>query len=78
MSQRAVEQAIGKLVTDEGFRDAFFANPELARLAAGLDLSAEECRSLACIPRQALKRFCASLDDRICRLFIRPDDEKPR
>ena len=30
MTQQAVERTLGKLLTDENFRDRFFANPELA------------------------------------------------
>lgn len=75
MSQRAVEQAVGKLVTDEGFREAFFRNPGPASLAAGLELSSAEIAALLGISRDALRRFCACLDDRICRLFIPSTDE---
>jgi hypothetical protein len=70
MSQRAVEQAVGKLVTDEGFREAFFRDPGPASREAGLDLSRAEIAALFGIPRDALRTFCACLDDRICRLFV--------
>jgi hypothetical protein len=70
MSQRVVERAVGKLVTDEGFRDAFFRNPKTASLQAGLELSADELDALVRIPRQALAALSARLDDRICRLHI--------
>lgn len=71
MSQRIVERAVGKLVTDEGFRDAFFRDPKAASLQAGLELSAEELDALSRIPRPALAALNARLDDRICRLHIR-------
>ena len=70
MSQRVVERAVGKLVTDEGFRNAFFRDPKVASLQAGLELSAEELDALARIPRPALAALSARLDDRICRLHI--------
>ena len=70
MSQRVVERAVGKLVTDEGFRNAFFRDPKVACLLAGLELSAEELEALAHIPRPALAALSARLDDRICRLHI--------
>ncbi len=70
MSQRAVERILGKLVTDEGFRDQFFRNPQDASLRIGADLSSEELEALRQIPRTALARFCACLDDRICRLHL--------
>jgi hypothetical protein len=74
MSQRAVEQAVGKLVTDEGFREAFFRDPAPASREAGLELSRAEIAALFGIPRQALSAFCACLDDRICRLFVSRSD----
>jgi hypothetical protein len=70
MSQRVVERAVGKLVTDEGFRDAFFRNPTVASLQAGFDLSPDELDALSRIPRVALAALSACLDNRICRLFI--------
>ena len=70
MSQRIVERAVGKLVTDEGFRNAFFRDPKVACLQAGLELFAEELDALEHIPRPALAALSACLDDRICRLHI--------
>ena len=70
MSQRAVERTLGKLVTDEGFRDEFFAHPETASIRAGLDLAREELDALSRIPRWALAALCIRLDDRICRLHV--------
>ena len=70
MSQHAVERTLGKLVTDEGFRNAFFRNPDTATLRAGLDLSPEELDALSRIPRAALAALSTRLDDRICRLHI--------
>ncbi len=70
MSQRSVERTLGRLVTDEGFRDQFFRNPQDASLRIGADLSSEELEALRQIPRTALARLCACLDDRICRLHI--------
>jgi putative modified peptide len=70
MSQRGVERALGRLVTDEGFRDAFFADPEAACLQIGVDLTFAERQALRGIPRKALADLCGRLDDRICRLHI--------
>jgi hypothetical protein len=70
MSQRVVERTVGKLVTDEGFRDAFFRNPTVASLQAGLDLSTDELDALSRIPRAALAALSSRLDNRICRLYI--------
>jgi hypothetical protein len=68
MSQKAVERAIGKLVTDEAFRRAFGAAPRTAALLAGLELSEDELRALRLIPPSRLAQFSACLHDRICRL----------
>ncbi len=70
MSQRAVEKILGRLVTDEGFRDQFFRDPQTASLRIGAELSSEELEALRRIPRSALASLCACLDDRICRLHI--------
>ncbi len=70
MSQRAVERTLGKLVTDEGFREEFFRDPVSATVHAGLELTGEELDALSRIPRAALAALSARLDDRICRLHI--------
>lgn len=70
MSQRAVEQVLGRLVTDEAFREAFFADPEDTALRSGLSLTACEREALRRIAPGALARLCACLDDRICRLYV--------
>jgi hypothetical protein len=72
MSQRAVEQVLGKLVTDEGFRAAFFANPKLASTQIGAVLSLEEIDALTAVPGIALSDFAKRLDGRICRLHVGP------
>jgi hypothetical protein len=70
MSQQAVERAIGKLTTDEAFREAFFADPARASLLAGLTLSPCELNALRRISVQALRRFSEGLDDAICRMPV--------
>lgn len=71
MSQRAVERTVGRLVTDEHFREEFFRDPEGASFRAGLNLSRRELDALRRIPADALARLCACVDDRICRLHVR-------
>jgi hypothetical protein len=68
MSQGAVEKALGKLLTDDVFRDRFFADPAVASVSAGLALSRVELEALSHLPQQALARFSRLLDDRICWL----------
>jgi hypothetical protein len=70
MSQRVVEQVLGRLVTDETFREAFFRDPGAAILAYAAELTAAEMDALRHVPRSALARLCERLDDRICRLRI--------
>ncbi len=71
MSQRSVERTLGRLVTDPGFRDAFFRNPVEAGLRIGADLTQQEIEALLRVPPDALTAFSGCLDDRICRLHIR-------
>ena len=77
MSQRAVEQALGKLITDEGFREAFFADPAGAAMRAGLELSVPELDALRRLPRRTLDGLCACVDDRICRLYVPAERADP-
>ena len=68
MSQEAVERTLGKLLTDERFRERFLTAPRVAALQAGLQLSDIELAALSGLSRSALSSFSASLDPRICRL----------
>ncbi len=70
MSQRGVERILGKLLTDPEFRDTFFANPGLATLQIGVELTSAETDALRRIPRAALHDFGARLDGRICKLHL--------
>ena len=73
MTQHAVERALGKLLTDENFRDRFFANPETASWEAGFALSAIELEALSRLSREALARFSDGLDKRISRPCLDPE-----
>jgi hypothetical protein len=70
MSQGAVEKALGKLVTDDAFRERFFAGPAVASLTAGLVLSRVELDALSHLSQRALIEFSRRLDDRIRRLPV--------
>lgn len=72
MSQPGVERTLGKLLTDEAFRGAFFRDACSAARFWGLDLVAEEIDALRRVPRREMARVCALLDDRIRRLRV-PD-----
>jgi len=70
MSQHAVERTLGKLLTDESFRERFFTAPRVTAWGAGLRLSDIELAALSGLSRSALRSFSASLDPRICRLCL--------
>ena len=63
MTQQAVEQALGKLLTDQAFRERFFAAPEEACRQSGLTLSSVEVEALAQLSREQLDQLAAS---RLC------------
>jgi hypothetical protein len=68
MSQRDVDRTLGRLLTDEDFRDEFFLDPARASLTLGIQLTADELEALYRIPRPMLGSLGALRDDRICRL----------
>lgn len=57
MSQQSMERALGKLVMDGAFRDAFFIDPAMATEAAGIPLTEYERNALARIRPGALAAF---------------------
>jgi hypothetical protein len=64
---------LGKLLTDESFRERFFTSPRETVWAAGPRLSDIELAALSGLSRSALCSFSASLDPRICRLCLATD-----
>jgi len=70
MTQRAVEQILGKLLTDEAFRRRFFEDPHCACFLSGLELSPAELEAVLRIPRTPLAALSRRLDGRICRLHV--------
>jgi hypothetical protein len=61
-SQQAMEQALGKLVMDGAFREAFFIDPTVTTEAAGIPLTDRERNALARIRPGALAAFQRYLD----------------
>ena len=61
-NQQAIEQALGKLVMDGGFRDAFFIDPAVASEAAGIPLTDRVRKALTRIRPGALAAFQRYLD----------------
>ncbi len=78
MSQRDVERTLGRLLTDQGFRDEFFLEPARVYLALGLQLTPQEVEALLRAPRAALAGLGARLDDGICRLHIQKSEVSGR
>ena len=76
MSQLAVEQILGRLLTDAAFRRRFFEAPVRATLLSGLTLSPEELDALHHIPQNEMVALSQQLDDRICRLCCAEDPER--
>jgi hypothetical protein len=68
--QRDVERALGRLLTDHGFRNDFFLDPGRACVALGLQLAPHEVDALLRVPRPVLTKLSGRLDDRICRLHV--------
>jgi hypothetical protein len=77
MSQRNVEQVIGKLATDEGFRRRFEVNREVVLtevMANGLQLTPVERRALLDLNVSACERFAGCLDPRIQKISLRRNE----
>jgi hypothetical protein len=72
VTQQAVERALGKLITDEAFRERFFVSPAAACRDAGLAVSPTELEALSRLPRAALAQFAEGLDGRISRASLEP------
>ena len=70
MSQRDVERTLGRLLTDEDFREDFFQDSARACLMLGIQLAPQELEALLRVPRPALASLGAQMDDRICRVHI--------
>ncbi len=67
MSQRSVEIALGRLITDEAFRRQFFAAPRELCHSHGLDLAAPELTALLRLDGGRLRALAAQLDPKIIR-----------
>jgi hypothetical protein len=62
ISRPAMERALGKLVLEAGFRDAFFSDRVVAAREANIELTDRERDALACIRPGALAAFRRYLD----------------
>ncbi|MBI1870750.1 MAG: hypothetical protein HYS07_06115 [Chlamydiae bacterium] len=74
MSQKGLEQLIGKALADEKFLDSFLKNPEAKVKEAGLDISVDELLRIKKIDtlkaRQFAESFAKEFGDRKQGLFV--------
>jgi hypothetical protein len=76
VAQRIIELLIGRLITDERFRDEFLAAPEATLLLLadqGLDLSRIEIAALVNTDRGLWARAAAGLDPRLQKVSLVAD-----
>ena len=74
MSQRSVEQVIGRLATDEDFRRRFEAERQTVLgelIASGVALTPVEVRALLDLNFSACKRFARCLDPRLQKISLK-------
>jgi len=74
MSQRSVEQVIGRLATDEEFRRRFEAERDtvIRELTdSGLELTPVEVKALLDLNFLACKRFARCIDARLQKISLR-------
>ena len=74
MSQRSVEQVIGRLATDEDFRRRFEAEREAVlqeMIASGAELTPVEVQALRDLDFSACRRFARCLDPRLQKISLK-------
>ena len=72
MSQRAVEQLLGRVITDPEFRRRFYEDAAATCDAAGLQLTQRELEAVQATAEMAVRAFSAHLDPRIVRAALGP------
>ncbi len=65
MSQKAVEQIIGRMVTDSQFRKLVFSDPDQA--LAEYDLTMDERQAILALESKHVEDFAGKLDKRITK-----------
>ena len=78
MSQRAVEGLLGRLVTDEAFRDWFERDPVAASREAAFDVTRRELEAILKLEVGLLDEVAKRLDARIVRARINGYQEGAR
>lgn len=67
MSQAAVEQVLGRMITDERFRRLATTSLEAACLQEGYQLLPSELRLLSTLELQCVTELAGKLDPGLCR-----------
>jgi hypothetical protein len=75
MSQRGVENLLGRLLTDVAFRRRFFSNPEEIVSQEPLHLIPRELEAVLAIDPRDIEHFARRLDPRIVQAEV---SRKPR
>lgn len=65
MSQEAVQQVIGRAITDAEFRQQLIDNARAA--CQGYELTEEELNALEALDQNSLKMFAGTLDSRLSK-----------
>jgi hypothetical protein len=73
MSQRAVENLLGRLLTDAEFRRRFFQEPAARCGQEILDVSGREIEAVLAVAQVEFEQFAKQLDPRIVRAAVRKD-----
>ena len=74
MSQRSVEQVIGRLATDEEFRRRFEAEKTLVLrelISSGVELTTVEMKALLDLDSSACRWFARRLDPRLQKISLK-------
>jgi hypothetical protein len=66
----AMEQLIGKAVTDADFRQRLVDDPQEAVRSAGIDLSREELQALQGVSREERERVLTELGERVSPISV--------
>ena len=75
MTQRCIEMVIGRLVTDEEFRDTFLSDPHRALgelLERGTHLTHAEIAALIATERALWGRIAEQIDQRLQKASLKP------
>ena len=78
MAQRSIEILIGRLITDEAFRDVFRKNAVttlVAFIESGYELTPVEIAALRATPAEVWERVAEGLDPRLQKVSFREEQQ---